>query len=67
MNNSTASFTADNIGLQVGQNPGQINSQFYYNYYNQSDDSKVSEIITTTAYLVEFFILGYGMTYTLTL
>ncbi|RAH40629.1 WD40 repeat domain-containing protein [Aspergillus brunneoviolaceus CBS 621.78] len=41
MNNSTASFTADNIGLQVGQNPGQINSQFYYNYYNQSDDSKI--------------------------
>ncbi|RAH76681.1 WD40 repeat-like protein [Aspergillus japonicus CBS 114.51] len=38
--NSEASFTGYNTGFQVGQNPGQINSQFYYNYYNQPDDSK---------------------------
>ncbi|KAI9040036.1 WD40 repeat-like protein [Aspergillus affinis] len=37
---SIASFTGHNTGLQVGQNPGQINSQFYYNYYNQLDNSK---------------------------
>ncbi|RAL07840.1 WD40 repeat-like protein [Aspergillus homomorphus CBS 101889] len=38
--NSTAYFTGHNAGIQVGQNPGQINSQFNYNYYNQQDDSK---------------------------